>query len=348
MNANQEELKLLQKVVREFVRDEVVPYGYRIGEQEGAIPGRFIKQLVDMGIWGMSLPVEYGGGGMGAEASAIVAAELAYGWPSLHLVWSANNSLAGYPIAKFGSAAQKLRILPRLANAEIFGCYALTEPDAGSDAASLESTATREHGAKWRLNGRKVFITNATNASVMVVFVRDSEYSGVPKDMLMPRHAGITGFIVEAKKPGFKGVAGVEIIKMGKWGLLASPFAEIVLDDVEVSSGAMLGNAGKGFAIALDTLGNGRINIAAQSVGIARRALDEAVQYAKGRVQFDRALIANQKVAYDFADLRARTEAAWQLTLRAAQAKDAGEAEAAVRSRSYTRNVTRTPPLNAS
>lgn len=323
-------LDLIRNTVKQFVQQEVTPYGYRIGEKSGEIPARFIKALVDMGIWGMTIPEEYGGGGMGAEASAVVAAELAYGWPSLHLVWSANNSLAGYPIAKFGTEEQKQRILPRLARAEILGCYGLTEVDAGSDVAAMRTKSEwkEQKGKKrpglWMLNGAKMFITNAPDASVAVVFARissEENYEG-------KRHGGITAFLLETDKPGLR-AKGVTVTKMEKWGLLASPFAEVSLQDVEVPADAVLGERGRGFSIAMETLVNGRINIAAQSVGIARRALDEAVQYAKGRVQFGSSLMEKQSIAHALADLKARTEAAWQMTLYAAQAKDGGDARAA-------------------
>ncbi|MBI2462831.1 MAG: acyl-CoA dehydrogenase family protein [Candidatus Spechtbacteria bacterium] len=325
MQNNAEFLQMLREAVHEFVTREVVPYGYKVGEPLGEFPAAHLKKLFDLGVGSLVIPEKYGGGGASTEATSIVARELAYGWPSLHLVWSANNSLAAYPLVEFGTDQQKQKYLPYLARGEMFGCFALTETNAGSDAASLQTKAVwkpqRKGSSKgvWVLNGSKIFITNPLNASIAIVFARVvGDYN--PRR----RHSGITAFILDSNGPGLK-KKGVQISKIEKWGFCAAPFCEIFFSDVEISEYDVLGKIGQGFNIAMETLGNGRINIAAQSVGIARRALDEAVSYAKARQQFDRALFDNQSVAHELARLHAQIDAAWELTLCASRLKDAGK-----------------------
>lgn len=330
---NEEEL-MLQKMVDEWVKDNVFERGYKELEPKGEFPTELLKDLADMDLVGMAFPEKYGGSAASTVATSIVAECLASGWPSLHLIWSASSSLAGYPITRFGLDWQKQKYLPGLASGEILGCYALTEPDAGSDAAAIKMTARFDKESfSWILNGTKTFITNALDASLIVVFARvsreDSFASGhiLEDDYWRKRHAGITAFVVGDLDPGLKTRhrgGKITVNKISKWGLSASPFAEVVFEDVEVGTEEVLGEIGKGFHVAMDTLNNGRINIASQAVGIARRALYEAEEYASQRRLFDATLIKIPVQARRLARLKKMADEAWELTLHASRTKDSG------------------------
>ncbi|MBI1888593.1 MAG: acyl-CoA dehydrogenase family protein, partial [Candidatus Spechtbacteria bacterium] len=176
MRAHEEQIEMLRNVVDEFGKKELLRVGYAELEPKGEFPRELVNKISKMGLMGISFPEEYGGMGMNTVATSIVGERLAFYWPSLQLIWSANVSLAGFPIMTFGNEEQKRRFLPRLASGEILGCYALTEPDAGSDAANIKTRAEKSRYAfgeqEYVLKGTKTFITNANNASVGVVFAR--------------------------------------------------------------------------------------------------------------------------------------------------------------------------------
>ena len=308
-----ESLKMIVDAVRRFGKEEVEPV-YATHEDGGIFPTELVKKMGEMGLFGLMIPEAYGGLGMGAVAGSFVARELAYYWPSLHLIWTANSSLAAFPIVHAGTEEQKKRILPRLASGEILGCYALTEPNAGSDAKSQATHANRVKGdplLPWVMNGGKIFITNPLHASVAVVFARTSK-----KD--------VSAFLVESSEPGLK-YPGLSTRLIEKYMLKSSDFCELTFTDVRLTENALLGEKGKGFAIAMQTLDGGRINIAAQAVGMAMRLFDSALEYAHTRKQFGHSLFENQKVAFDFAEAWSALRAAWALTLEAAQMRDRGE-----------------------
>jgi butyryl-CoA dehydrogenase len=214
------------------------------------------------------------------------------------------------PILRYGTEEQKRRYLPVLASGRELGCYCLTEPQAGSDAASLQTTA-RLDGDRWVLNGTKVFVTNAREAWVFIVYARTEEVPGA---------RGISAFLVERDYPGIT-VGKVE----RKMGLLASSTCEVLLEDCRVPRENLLGARGEGFKVALSTLDGGRIGIAAQAVGIARAALEESVAYAKERRQFGRPIAEFQAIQWKIADMATRIEAARLLALRAAWLRDQGK-----------------------
>ncbi len=310
-----QEIDMILRMVDDFGEKELMS-AYRELEPEGKFPAELVKTISSMGLMGISFPEEYGGMGMNTVATSVVGERLAFYWPSLQLIWSANVSLAGFPIMTFGSEEQKRRLLPRLATGEILGCYALTEPDAGSDAASIQTKAEYNKKRKvWIINGVKLYITNAEVASVGVVFAKRA-YGG-------KNYEKISAFILESEEPGLK-IPGVTIRDIPKWGLRCSHFAEIRLDNAEVPEGMMLGARKDGWRIAMQTLNNGRINIAAQAVGIARRALREMKEYAKTRKAFGKRLMDIEEKAKRIAWLETQTEAAWLMVLRASEAKDSG------------------------
>ncbi|TMC72670.1 MAG: acyl-CoA dehydrogenase [Chloroflexi bacterium] len=284
-----------------------------IAEKEGVIPRDLIAELGRLGVLGMRIPEADGGLGASAFAFVLVLEELAAAWPSLAVAVAVNSGIVAGSIARHGTASQRARWLPRLMDGSGLGAFALTEPISGSDAASLRATARQDAGG-WRLDGTKQFITNARYAPLAIVFAR----VGVP-DPARPS-GGITAFIVPLDVPG---------VSVGpperKLGLKASDTSALTLDDVRVEGDAVLGEAGKGFALAMWGLDGGRINIAAQSVGIARRALELARSYARERRQFGRPIADFEGLRFRIAKAETDLAAARLLVLRAAWLRDSGK-----------------------
>jgi alkylation response protein AidB-like acyl-CoA dehydrogenase len=280
-------------------------------ERAGAIPREVIADLGRLGVLGMTIPERDGGLGASTVAFALVLEELAAAWPSLSVGIAVNSGIVA-TIVRHGTAEQRARLLPRLMDGGGLGAFALTEPTSGSDAAALRATARRD-GEGWRLEGRKQFITNARYAPFAIVFAR------VGEPTKQRPHAGITAFVVPLDAKG---------VSLGpherKLGLHASDTSALVLDGALVGSDAVLGEEGKGFALALAGLDGGRIGIAAQAVGIARAALALARAYAKERKQFGRPIVEFDGLRFPLADLEARVTAARMLALRAAWLKDQG------------------------
>ena len=305
--------------VRKFCKAEV-PQVYATHESVGKFPTELVKKMADLGLMGLTIPEQYGGMGMNTVASSYVARELAYWWPALHLIWTANSSLAAFPIMYAGTEEQKQRILPKLASGEILGCYALTEPNAGSDARSLKTMARQEFVLQrgWTITGTKTFITNALHASAAIVFARTSP------------GGEIAAFVVESEStvPGLSGgcaTGKITVRYLPKHVLKSSDFCEIHFEDAWLPAWALLGREDQGFEIAMKTLDGGRINIAAQAVGMVMWLVDEAERYCNMREQFGRPILANQKPQFDFTEAHARIEAAWTFTMKAAKMRDRGE-----------------------
>jgi len=303
-----EEHRLVQGTVREWATSRLLPLAAEM-DRSGRYPPELLRELGEMGLMGVFIPEAYGGGGMDAVSCCTVIEEIARAEAALAAVVSVNNSLVCYPIFAFGTEHQKRMYLTELARGRKVGCYCLTEPTAGSDAASLQTTA-RDAGDHWVLNGTKIFVTNGVEADVLIVYARSDAGSG---------SGGISAFIAE------HGDAGLAVGKVEhKLGIRASSTCEIVLEDCRLPKGRLLGERSKGFHIALATLDGGRIGIAAQALGIARAAMEDAVAYAKERRQFGRPIAEFQATQWKIADMATRIQAGRLLTYRAAWIRDQG------------------------
>lgn len=304
-----EEQKLLQQTARDFAEKEIAPIAAKLDRDE-KFPVEQLKKLSELGLCGITISEQYGGGGMGNLELAIVLEEINRACASTGVTLSVHCSLLGSPITKFGTEEQKKKYLPRLASGELLGAYALTEPDAGSDASNQKTTA-KKTGDHYLLNGTKIFVTSGDHAGVMIVYARTSNEH---------RTRGISAFLVEPSFPGFK--LGTKEKKMGIRG---SSTMEIILQDCKVPASNLLGQEGQGFHIALDTLDGGRIGIASQAIGIARASLEDSIKYAKERLQFGQPLAAFQAIQWKLADMAAEIDAARFLVHRAAWLRDQGK-----------------------
>ena len=305
------------------VRDWAKGLAARIpaAEREGTLPLDVVRELGSLGVLGMTVPDRDGGLGASTVAFASVLEELAYAWPSLAVGVSVNSGIVIGSIVRFGTDEQRKRWLPLLMDGRGLGGFALTEPTSGSDAASLRATATRD-GDGWRVSGQKQFITNARYAPLVIVLARVG--SADPAVASRPgapasAHSGITAFVVPTDAEGVT-VGAAE----SKTGLLASDTSALTLDDVRLPADAMLGEQGKGFGIAMAGLDGGRIGIAAQSVGIARAAVERALGYGRERRQFGRSILSFEMVQFPLAEARTQVDAARLLAHRAAWLRDAG------------------------
>ncbi len=301
-----DEQKLLRESVREFAEDVVRPRAREIDET-GILPRDFYDQAGEMGLAGVGVPEEYGGAGMDTISYCLVIEEISRVCGTSGVILSANNSLVCDPILQFGSEEQKKEILVPLASGEKMGCFALTEPGAGSDAAALRTTAKRD-GDDYILNGNKIFITNGTHADIAVVFASVD---------LEQRHRSITAFVVDCNAEGFS--RGVHEYKLG---VNASGTTELAFADMRVPASQRLGAEGDGFKVAMATLDGGRIGIAAQAVGIAQGAFEEALAYSQEREQFGRTISNFQAIQFYLADMSTELDAARTLTWKAAWSKD--------------------------
>src|SRR3712207_5300676 len=307
-----EEQRQIQQLAREFAERELGPHVAE-WDREGRFDRSVVAKLAESGFLGMLVPAEYDG--LGLETTTYLAAleEIAVVDASTAVMMSVHNSLPSQMLLRWGSDAQRERYLKPMARGELLGAFALSEPDAGSDAASLRCQAVRE-GDDWVLSGTKAWVTNGDSADVIVVMARTDQ----PGDRRGAR--GISAFLVTPDLPGFK--VGK---KENKMGLRASPTVQLAFEELRVPGDRLLGEEGQGFRYAMQSLDNGRLGIAAQSVGIARAALEHATRYAGERRQFGHPLREFQAIQFKLADMATRVAQSRALLYLTAAAKDRGE-----------------------
>jgi butyryl-CoA dehydrogenase len=304
-----DEQKMMQKMVREFAEKEVAP-GVEERDEHEKFDRALFDSLADLGVTGICFPEQYGGAGGDILSYILAIEELSKVDDGLGIALSAHVSLCSWPIYTYGSEEQKQKYLTALVEGKKFGAFALTEPNAGTDAAAQQTVAVLQ-GDHYVINGSKIFITNAGEAEIYVIFAMTDKSKGVK---------GISAFIIEKGMPGF--TFGKKEHKMG---IRSSQTMELIFQDVKVPAANLLGKEGEGFKIAMSTLDGGRIGVAAQALGIAQAALDHAVKYSKERVQFGKPLAANQAIAFMLADMAVKVDAARLLTYRAAWLKQNGQ-----------------------
>lgn len=304
-----EEQRMIRDMARGFVQERIAPFAAQ-WDREKTFPAQAIAGLGELGFLGMTVPEQWGGSNIGYIAAALVLEEISAGDAATGTIVSVTNSVGCMPILKFGNDAQKEKFLKPMARGETLGAFCLTEPHAGSDAADLKTRAVRD-GDTYVLNGAKQFITSGKNAGVAIVFAVTDPSAG---------KKGISAFIVPTSTPGYQ-VARIE----EKLGQHASDTAQIVFDNCRIPAANLLGQEGEGYKIALSNLEGGRIGIAAQSVGIARAALEAAIRYAGERKAFGKPIGQHQAVGFSLADVATEIEAARLLYLQAAALREAGQ-----------------------
>ena len=302
------EQSLIRDTARDFASKEVAPIASRI-DKEHRFPHELIAKMGELGFMGIAVPEAWGGAGMDAVSYVLALEEICKACASTGVIMSVNNSLVCDPLVKYGTDEQKQEWLVPLASGKKLGCYALSEPEAGSDAAAQKTHATLD-GETWILSGTKNFITNAPKADVVLVFATTDAAK---------KHHGISAFLVPIHTPGV--VVGPPDDKMGIRGAHSS---QVFFDGCRLPSSAMLGKPGDGFKIAMNTLDGGRIGIAAQAVGIAQAAFEAATKYAMERKTFGKPIAEHQAIQFKLADMSTDIAAARMLLWRAAVAKDDG------------------------
>lgn len=304
-----EEQRMIRDMARDFARREVTPHA-RAWEKAEWIDDAVVAQLGELGLLGMVVPEQWGGTYMDYVAYALAVEEISAGDGSLGALMSIHSSVGCGPLLRYGTAEQQDHWLPDLAAGKVIGCFCLTEPQAGSEAHNLRTRAVLD-GDSWVLNGSKQFVSNGRRAGLAIVFaVTDPELG----------KKGLSAFLVPTDTPGFR----VERTEH-KMGLRASDTCAVTLDNCRIPAANLLGERGKGLAIALSNLEGGRIGIAAQALGIARAAFEAALGYARERIQFDKAIIQHQSIANMLADMHTRLNAARLLILHAARLRTAGQ-----------------------
>jgi len=305
-----EEQEQLRKEVRSFAEREVAPHVSE-WDEKSEFPHETVKKLGEMGLMGVIFPEELGGSGMGYVEYVLAIEELSRVDGSVGIIVASHNSLCANHIMIAGNDEQRSRWVTKLAAGEWLGAWGLTEPGSGSDAGGMRTTAVRR-GDKWILNGSKNFITNGTYADCALILAVTDREKGT--------RGGISGFLIEKGTKGYRSGK-----KENKLGLRASDTAELIFEDVELPAENLVGKEGEGFKDAMRVLDGGRISIAALSLGMARGALDAAMKYAQQRRQFGKAISEFQAIQFKLADMATQLDAAWLLTMRAAQMKDAGK-----------------------
>ncbi|MCG5265346.1 acyl-CoA dehydrogenase family protein [Acinetobacter pittii] len=304
-----EEQLLIRDMAKSFAQEQIKPNASD-WDRDGTFPKETLAQMGQLGFMGMLVSEQWGGSDTGNLAYVLALEEVAAADGATSTIMSVHNSVGCVPILKFGTDEQKERFLKPLAQGEMIGAFALTEPHTGSDAGAIKTRAVKD-GDDYILNGAKQFITSGNNAGVIIVFAVTDPSAG---------KKGISAFLVPRETPGY------EVIRVEeKLGLHASDTCQIALTDVRIHKNLMLGKEGEGLKIALANLEGGRIGIAAQAVGLARAALEEATRYAKERITFGKPIFEHQTIAFRLASMATEIEAARQLVHYAARLKEAGQ-----------------------
>lgn len=301
--------KMMKKLFSEFAEKEVKPIAGEIDEEE-RFPRETVEKMVACKMLGIPFSREYGGAGADYLSYILAVEELSKVCGTTGVVLSAHTSLGTFPIDAFGTPEQKAKWMPDLCTGRKLGAFGLTEPNAGTDAAGQQTTAVKD-GDDYIINGSKIFITNAGEADIYVIFAMTDKSQGT---------RGISAFVLEKGMPGF--TIGKHEKKLGIRG---SATCELIFNNVRISKDYLLGQEGKGFKIAMQTLDGGRIGIAAQALGLAQGAIDEAVAYVKSRKQFGRSIAKFQNTQFQLADMQTKTDAARLLVYNAAMAKENGQ-----------------------
>jgi alkylation response protein AidB-like acyl-CoA dehydrogenase len=307
-----EDQKEIQRLAREFAHSEIAPHSYR-WDRDALMDRSILDKLAELGFLGMMVPEQYEGLGLDTVTYLVALEEIAAVDASVAVAMSVHNSLPMQMILRYGSDAQKEQYLPAMARGELLGAFALSEPEAGSDAAAMTTQAVRD-GDGWILDGTKAWVTSGTEAGVILAMARTDR----PTERRGAR--GISAFIITPELPGFR--VGK---KENKLGLRASSTVHLVFDRMRVPADRLLGQEGKGFIYAMESLDNGRLGVAAQAVGIARAALEHSTRYAAERRQFGHPIKEFEAIQFKLANMATRITAARALLYSAASAKDRGE-----------------------
>ncbi len=311
-----DEQQMIQDAAREFAQNEIAPIAAKF-DLSGEFPLDTIRQAGELGFMGIEIPEEYGGSGLDSICYVLMMIEISAADAAHGTIVSVNNSLFGVPLLEFGTEEQKQKYLRPVASGEVNGAYALTEPQSGSDAATMRARAVRSaDGSTYTLNGKKAWITSGPVARYMVVFTQTTDSDG--------NELGISAFVIDTEQPGF-----VQGKTEPKLGIRASATCEIELEDYVCPAEDRIGEEGQGFKIALTVLDAGRVGVAAQAIGIAQAAYDAAVEYSRERKAFGSAIGSFQAIQGKIADMKMRIDAARLLTLQAAWAKQAAKSTGA-------------------
>ena len=315
-----DEQKDITEMVRQFVDNEVIPIAEE-HDHEDSFPDAVVEQMRELGLFGVTIPEEYGGMGLDLTTYAMIVEELSRGWISVSGIVN-THFIGSYLLMKFGTDEQKQEFLPKMATGEIRAAFSLSEPEVGSDVQGIKSTAKKAEDGAWELNGQKMWVTNGLRSGLVFVLMKTDPNADPP-------HRGMTCFITE-KEPGAHENEGLtvppQIKKMGYKGVEST---ELVYDGFRCPPERILGGEeaglGKGFAQMMDALEVGRVNVAARGVGIAQRALELALRYSQERKTFGKPIAKHQAIQFKLADMATKIEAARLLTLKAARMKDAGQ-----------------------
>jgi alkylation response protein AidB-like acyl-CoA dehydrogenase len=314
-----DEQKAITEMVRQFADNEIIPVAEEY-DHEDKFPEPIVEQMKELGLFGVTIPEEYGGMGLDLTTYAMIVEELSRGWISISGVIN-THFIGSYLLMKFGTDEQKETLLPKMATGEIRAAFSLSEPEVGSDVQGIKSTATKGDDGDWEISGQKMWVTNGLRSGLVFVLVKTDTKADPP-------YKGMTCFICE-KEPGEAAVPGLtvppQIKKMGYKGVEST---ELVFDGFKVADDRILGGpdgVGEGFRQMMDALEVGRVNVAARGVGVAQRALELALRYSQERKTFGKPIAQHQAITFKLAEMGTRLEAARLLTLKAARMKDAGE-----------------------